>query len=130
MVDVVASVQNALDILGKLRTLAKKIENAEFSMLLADLSSELADAKLEVSELKTKLASANEEKHKLAALLASRASGKPTLHEGVYQFEGEEGLFCTACFDTQEKKVRVTALTGPFKTFGKWECPSCKAVYG
>lgn len=130
MVDVVASVQNALEILGKLRALSKKIENAEFNMLLADLSNELADAKLEVAELKTKLANSNEENQKLAALLASRENGKPKLHEGVYQFEGEEGLFCTACFDTQEKRVRVTALTGPFEALGKWKCPSCKAVYG
>ena len=130
MVDIVASVQNAVEILGKLRSLSKKIENAEISMLLADLSNELADAKLEAAELKTQLVKEKEEKEQLQAQLTVRSAGKPTIHEGVYKFDGEDGLFCTACFDTQEKKVRVTALTGPFTTFGKWSCLSCKATYG
>jgi hypothetical protein len=130
MVDVVASVQTAIEIVGKLRSLSKKIEDAEFKMLLADLSGELADTKLEVAELKTQLAKAIEENKELAEIVKQRATTKPILFDSAYKFEGEEGLFCTACFDTQGKKVRVTPLTGPFKTFGKWTCPSCKANYG
>lgn len=130
MIDVVASVQTAIEIVGKLRSLSKRIEDAEFKMLLADLSGELADTKMEVAELKTQLAKAIDENKKLADIVEKRTATKPTLSESVYRFEGEEGLFCTACFDAHEKKVRVTPLTGPFKTFGKWTCPSCKANYG
>ncbi len=51
--DVVATLQNAIEIAGKLRTLSKKVEDADFKMLLADLSNELADAKLAVANLKS-----------------------------------------------------------------------------
>jgi hypothetical protein len=129
MVDVVASIQSAIEIVGKLRKLSKTIEDADFKMLLADLSGELADARLEVADLKTKLAEAVEEKQKQRQLIEQRSSQKPDLVDGVYKFKDEEGLFCTACFDTKGTKVRVTPLTGPFKTFGKWSCPSCKATF-
>lgn len=96
-------------------------------MLLADLTGDLADAKLEVANLKTQLAKAIEENQALAKQLDQRSAGKPTLFDGAYKFEGDEGLFCTACFDAKDKKIRVTPLTGPFRTFGKWKCPSCGA---
>jgi len=44
--DVIAGIQTALDITGKLRELSKKIQDADFSMLLADLTMQLADTKL------------------------------------------------------------------------------------
>lgn len=128
MADVIAAIQNAIDIVGKLRALAKKVEDAEFKMLLADLSGDLADAKLEVANLKIELAKAKEEAQRQAALLAQRTLAAPTVTEGAYKFEGEDGLFCTACFDTKQQKVRVTPLTGAFKTFGKWRCPSCRTT--
>lgn len=128
MADVVAAIQSAIDIVAKLRALSKKVEDAEFKMLLADLSGDLADAKLEVANLKIGLAQAREENQKQAMLLAQRTLAAPTVSDGAYKFDGEEGLFCTACFDTKQQKVRVTPLTGSFRTFGKWTCPSCKAT--
>ena len=128
--DPVASIQAAISTVGKLRDLAKKIEEAEFRMLLADLSNELADAKVEVAELKARLAKALEEKTLLENQLNTRQGSTPRLQEGAYAFEGDEGLFCTACFDANDKKIRVTPLTGPFRTFGKWTCPVCKAHLG
>lgn len=61
MPDVVAAIQSAIEIAGRLRSLSKKIEDAEFKMLLAELSESLADTKLEVADLKMQLASAKEE---------------------------------------------------------------------
>lgn len=54
--DVMALLHQALEASSKLREMAKKIENAEFKIVLADLHSSLADAKLESGELKMKLA--------------------------------------------------------------------------
>jgi len=56
--DLVAAIQHSIDIAGKLRALTKKIEDADFTMLVADLSNGLADAKLEVANLKGELAEA------------------------------------------------------------------------
>jgi hypothetical protein len=127
--DVVAGIQNAIEIVGKLRALSKKIEEAEFKMLLADLSNELADAKLEIVNLKGKLAELQELNLKQAGMLSQRDSESPTLSEGVYKFEGAEGNFCTACYDVRRQKVQVTQATALFAHFGRWRCPSCKAYF-
>lgn len=127
MADAVAAIQQAIDIVGKLRALSKKIEDADFKMFLADLSGELADAKLEVANLKVELAKMVDEKMELSRRLAERATEVPVLKDGAYAFEGQEGLFCTACFDANGKKIRVTAVSSHFRFAGKWKCPSCSA---
>lgn len=128
MSDVVTALQTAIGIVGKLLALSKKVEDAEFKMLLAELSEELADAKLEVANLKMELAQAKEQLQKESKLLERKEIEKPTLCEGAYQFHDDPGYFCTACYDTKRQRVLVRALSGPFATFGKWECPSCKAI--
>ena len=126
--DIVASIQNAITIAGKLRELSKKIEDADFKMLRADISAELADAKLEVANLKTELAQAKTELQKHKDRLASREQERPKVESGAYVFDGNASHYCTACFDTKHSKVRLTELQSPFNTFGKWECPSCHAI--
>lgn len=128
MSEVLSAIQSAIDIVGKLRNLSKKIENAEIKMLLADLSNDLADAKLEVANLKIELAKNKEELQEKTSLLENGELEKPIVCEGAYQFKDDPGFFCTACYDTKRQRVRVTALQPPFSDFGKWECPSCKAI--
>jgi cell division protein FtsB len=128
MVDVVATLQHAIEIAGKLRQLSKKVEDAEFKMLLADLSGDLADAKLELANLKVELATLTTENADLRKKLSAKVEGKPRLDKGAYVFEGEEGYFCTACLDVRNQRVRVTELPPSFKRLGTWQCPSCQAV--
>lgn len=130
MVDVIQALQTSIEIVGRLRALAKKVEDVEFKMLLADLSNELADAKLEVANLKSELVDVRQKNAELSQVLEVRHQSAPIFDDSVYKFSGEEGRFCTACFDTKDKKVRVRQTTGPFTVFGKWECPSCNATYG
>jgi len=52
-------------------------------------------------------------------------AAKPRLKWGCYEFDGEEGLFCTACYDTKGQKIRTTRLSSKFR-----QCPVCKAVFG
>ena len=126
MSEVLGAIQSAIDIVGKLRDLSKKIENAEIKMLLADLSNDLADAKLEVANLKVELAKYKEELHEKTSLLENGELEKHIVCEGAYQFKDDPGFFCTACYDTKRLRVRVTALQPPFSTFGKWECRACQ----
>jgi hypothetical protein len=129
-VDALSSLQHAIEIAGKLRALSKKVEDADFKMLLADLSSELADAKLEAANLKGEIARLADENRELAAKLKHRELSKPEMDQGAYTFAGEKGHFCTACFDVRRERVRLTRLSPPFDTFGRWECPSCHAILG
>lgn len=46
----------------------------------------------------------------------------PTLKWGCYKFEGKEGLYCPACYETSGKTIPVPRLTG-----GHYKCPVCKA---
>jgi len=126
-----ALIQQALDASTKLRELAKKVGDAEFKMLLADLHSALADAKLESGELKMKLAATQEQVLSLQQQLAQREQSKPIYtDEGVYSFNGENGRFCTGCWDLNQRKVRLAAIPEDFQFAGKWECPGCNAHYG
>ena len=126
--DVVASLQHAIEIAGKLRALSKRIEDAEFKMLLADLSGELADAKLDLANLKVEMANLLSENQRLKQEVAGKGAQKPKMADGGYVFEGEDGHFCTACFDIKDKRVRLTPLPAPFSDMGKWQCPGCGAV--
>lgn len=130
MIEAVQALQTSIEIVGKLRELSKKVGDADFKMLLADLSSELGEAKLEAANLKSELAALREENSGLKQRLERRDNDKPIYTDAVYKFEGEEGAFCTSCFDIGQRKVRVRELTGPFQAFGKYECPSCKATFG
>jgi len=125
--DVIASIQMALDITGKLRELSKKVQDADFSMLLSELTMQLAETKLEIANLKIELAKEREEKEGLAQRLANKESTKPTIDDGGYRFDGDDGLYCTACFDSQQKKIRLASAPSAFAgTFGTRRCPVCK----
>lgn len=124
--DVIAGIQTALEITGKLRELSKKVQDADFSMLLADLTMQLADTKLEIANLKTELAKALDEKQELAKRLSNKEDAKPTFVDGGYKFEGDDALYCTGCFDSQQKKIRLGSAPGMFTSFGKWRCPVCE----
>jgi hypothetical protein len=130
MTDVISAIQTAIDIVGKLRNLSKKVEDAEIRMLLADLSNELADAKLEVANLKTTLAQETEKVVQLRSQLSARTEIKPRVRDDAYEFDGEEGVFCTACYDANDKKIRLKDMPRDFLFAGKWECPVCKSTYG
>jgi hypothetical protein len=130
MNDIVTAIHASIEIVNRLRKLSKKIEDAAFKMLLAGLSNELADAKLDAANLKIELAQLKEQHQEQALLLERRSTEKPIVCEGAYQFDGDSGFFCTACYDVRQQKVRVTALPSPFSEMGTWQCPSCQAILG
>lgn len=130
MIEAVQAIQSAIDIVGKLRDLSKKVGDAHFKMLLADLTSDLAEAKLNAANLKTELAMLRDENSELRARLSCRDGGEPTVVDDVYRFEGDDSSYCTACYDVHRRKVRLKRMVGDWAAFGTWECPSCKATYG
>jgi hypothetical protein len=130
MAELVGAIQSAIEIVQRLRGLSKKIEDAEVKMLLADLSGDLADAKLEAANLKFEIAQLKEDLLIAQALGEAKVAMQPRLVDGAYQFEGEQGNYCTACYDSRRAKSQLSQLKPPFNTFGRWECPVCKAVLG
>jgi len=122
--DIVSTINNSISIVSRLRDISKNLSEAEFKNLLADLSNELADAKLQIADLKSQLANQTEELRALK-VASPENKQKPTIQWGCYKFEGEEGLFCSACYDSKGKKSLTNRLNIKSRS-----CPVCKAVIG
>jgi hypothetical protein len=122
--DLITNINHAISLVTRLREISKNIAEAEFRNLLADLSNELGDAKLEIAALKEQSARLSEENRELKAA-ALENKQEPKLKWGCYQFEGEQGLYCTACYDTKGRKVVTSRMNSNYRS-----CPVCKAVFG
>jgi hypothetical protein len=124
VMDIVATINHSISLVGRLREISKNLSEIEFKNLLADLSGELADAKLQIAELKHQLAAQAEEIQSLKTA-APENKQKPTIQWGCYKFEREEGLFCSACYDSKGKKSLINRLNSSRRS-----CPVCNAVIG
>ena len=107
MADIISTVSTAISLATRLREIGKNIENAEFKNLLAELSLELADAKL-----------------KIADLISENTALKGKLEE-VTSATGER---CPKC---NNRTFQIIA-TRPHRTFGRlgtkerdYECSIC-----
>ena len=123
--DILSSLGNAIGLVKRLREISRNVAEAEFKNVLADLASELADAKLEASVLKSQVAELSEELRLLKAT-APRPDEKPKGTKwGCYVFEGDEGLYCTGCWDSKRQKSLTNRATSRFRM-----CPVCRATIG
>ena len=129
--DIVTSLSTAVELARRLREISKNVETAEFKNVLADLVSELADAKLNAASLKEQIAALSEEnrslKDQLAAASSASANPPSGVKWGLYQWDGDESLFCTACWDSKKQKSRVTRIN---KAGILFMCPVCQAAFG
>lgn len=129
MVEVLPAIQAAMQAAQKLRELAKKVGDADIRMAIAELSENLADAKLQAADLKGQLAELMDENRGLRETLEARSSAAPNYEGSVYVFDGDDGKYCTACWDAHQNKVRVTDMKGRFADMGiNYRCPVCKAT--
>ncbi|CUK22723.1 Uncharacterised protein [Achromobacter sp. 2789STDY5608615] len=101
--DIISIIGTSIGLAQRLREISKNVADAEFKNLLADLSSELAHAKLEAASLKEKLAALQEENALLKQTVSPSAEKPSGRKWGCYQFEGESGLFCPGCWDSKRK---------------------------
>lgn len=72
MADIISTVSAAITLTTRLREISKNIEDAEFKNLLADLSLELADAKLKLADLVAGNAELREKLHALTSATGER----------------------------------------------------------
>lgn len=107
MVEIINTISTALSIASRLKKISKNITDADFRNLLADLSIELADAKL-----------------KIADVVAENAK----LKERVIELESADGEKCPKC--GQRTFELVSSSKHP--TFGdlgvmerQYKCASC-----
>ena len=82
MADIISSVSNAITLAGRLRSISKNIEDAEFKNILADLSLDLSEAKLQIADLLSENA---ELKKKLADLTSATGEKCPKCNNRTFE---------------------------------------------
>lgn len=95
--DLISSFSTVISLASRLREISKNIEDAEFKNLVADLSLELADAKM-----------------KIAALISENAEMK----EMVHALTSASGEVCPKC----NNRTFELISTRPHPTFGRLGC--------
>jgi regulator of replication initiation timing len=128
----VRTVTTGIDALKKLTDLAVKSQNIELQEGILGLRSQLLEIKeslLEAKEQNFDLREENKELKQKILELETQTEEKTIVKEGVYYAESGDGPFCTGCFDSNKKKIRVSTLSDGFEALGKYQCPTCKAVY-
>jgi hypothetical protein len=123
--DIISTISTSITLAKRLREISKNIEDAEFKNLLADLSNELADMKLEAAALKEQLVALQGENALLKKNMSSSDEAPTGRKYGCYQFAGDDGLFCTACWDSKRQKSSTTRVNTRFR-----HCPVCNAPIG
>ena len=117
------AIQSAIEIVSRLKNLSKKIEDAEFKMLVADLSGALADAKLEVANLKIELAKAKEMLQEKTTLFERQATDRPTLSEGAYQFADDTGFFVRRATTQESNEYELRRCRMDLTIWGSGSAP-------
>ena len=128
MLETVQTLGAALTGIKTLAEIASTVKNAEIRQELntkiADLQGTLIAARQEMLDLLEKYEQVLRENKRLKDLAVPKE--KPAgMKLGCYTFDGEEGLFCTACYDSKGQKSQTTRLNARYRS-----CPVCKAVIG
>lgn len=123
MVGVINGVSTAIDIARKLKQSTDAVRDSETKLLVADLMNQLADLKITCSELVEENA---ELKKELKNIVANQSEGVMLI--GDVYMSGNNGPFCTTCWDVRSKQVRLKEEVRDFQeiTGHKYVCPICE----
>lgn len=128
MIETVQAIAAALTGIKTLADVASTVKDTkvrqELNGKIADLQGTLISTRQAILELQDKYEQVLRENRQLKEATAPKP--KPSgMKWGCYQFEGEDGLFCTACYDSKGQKSQTTRVNTRFRM-----CPVCKAVVG
>jgi len=107
-------------------------KHGEFMRVIGQLKVDLAEAQTRLSEKIREVNELGEQVNTLKKEVESlkNPDTKLTVRDGVYYGQGDDGPFCTGCYDNNGKLIRVTELTNAFMPMGKYKCPICKSYAG
>ncbi len=111
----------------KLIGLTKDIKNIEVNSLVVDLQGNLVDLKSEIVDLKEEILSLREKNVLLEQQAKQRDETELVEQEGAYWTKDmKKGPYCTACFDSNGERNRLTELKGLLKReIADYECKKC-----
>jgi hypothetical protein len=115
------SIKALTDLVGGISNATVRIQLTE---KIADLQGSLLKARQEMLEMEDKYEEVVRENRRLKDVSAPKE--KPTgKRYGAYMFAGDDGLYCTACYDSAGRKIQTTRLNARFR-----QCPVCQALLG
>lgn len=111
-----AIVQLLKDLLG----IAKAVNNFELNQKLVELQQELMQLQDENRTLKDRVRELEDQRKKGEEVLWA--------NDAYWQQKGADwdGPFCTGCFDTDGRLVRLTKLEQAFHGIATHHCPACR----
>lgn len=127
------SIKIALAIAKELKGATTAINDAEIRLQIADLLEALAEVKIKLVDAKDENL---ELKEKIKELKVALAKQDEVVFRDGYYFcvkpkEGKpDGPFCPNCYSSKNVLSLLTEVTGHFRVFGKYECPSCEKNFG
>jgi len=123
--DIFSSIGPAIAGIKSLTEIASMITDVkirqELNGKIADLQGALISTRQQILDMQEQYEEILRENKLLKEASAPR--GTPKLLYGCYKFEGEEGLFCPACYDSKGKKFRASRMNANF-----YQCTVCRAV--
>lgn len=128
-----SSLKVAMDLTKALKDSSTTIKDAEVKFKIAELMTALAEAKIHLIEAQDENLSLKEDIRALEKKLAHMDD--VVFRDGYYYLsepkDGKpEGPFCTNCYSTSNQLILLTEVTGTFRRFGKFSCPSCEQRFG
>ena len=107
-----------MDIIEKISAITKLVSGIENH----EIYDKLGDLQISAYELKTQILELKEENRLLKEQLSDKAI-KKTVKETY--FFGEEGPYCTCCYDNDNKKI-LLHKDDNYIGYIYYECPECK----
>ena len=107
------------------------MRDAEAKSIIAELQSDLADAKIAVAEMKAQNMElwAALEKATAAAGVAEDLAQRGDAYYRTNAPPGKpKGPFCMRCSDSDSKLIVLTKMGPSFDVIGTHHCPQCKSV--
>lgn len=130
ILDALQALKIATDIVKGFRAADLSFEKAELKFKVAELADSLANARLGVVEAQEEILAL---KRRIADLEMAHDLRDRIVHrENVYfvrDGDTEKGPYCPRCFESGQKLMPLTALSGPFLALASYACPQCKAQY-
>ncbi len=124
MNEIIKTVSSAIVLTKQLVDISDIVKNSEAKLIIADLQIQLAEVKMQLAEL------INENSElKRALTKAKSAKVEVILKNGLYYTPEGDGPYCTACYDSENKMIRVSDLNPAFHEIAKFRCPVCGAKY-
>jgi hypothetical protein len=123
-----SSMKVAIDIAKGLKDSTTAIKDATANFKIAELLVAMSEVKMHLIDAKDENIELKEKIKELEGALNQK--DEVIFRDGYYYLSAPqsgkpEGPFCSNCYSSKNVLTLLTEVTGTFRRFGKYKCPSC-----